>query len=161
MSPLDISTRTTEFMAKVKFLQHTCLLSFQKASMAIDLCFNLFFSKPPPARFVPSPATLSSWNVILGEVDKINLRKKFVDGPYDFHIWADDSNKAGNDRHFVGIHTWDSKESKPEAHILGYSLISSGSGKDQATADYHVLNKQFGIHNVGAMIGDNAKTQTG
>ena len=97
MSSLDTSTRTTEFMAEVRFLQHTCLLSFQKASMAIDLCFNLFFSKPPPARFVPSPATLSSWNAILGEVDKINLRKKFVDSPYDFHIWTDDSNKAGND----------------------------------------------------------------
>ena len=99
VSPLDTSTRTTEFMAKVRFLQHTCLLSFQKASMAIDLCFNLFFSKLHPARFVPSPATLSSWNVILGEVDKINLRKKIVGSPYDFHIWADNSNKAGNDRH--------------------------------------------------------------
>ena len=65
------------------------------------------------------------------------------------------------DMHVVGIHTWDSIKSKPEAHILGYSLISSGSGKDQATADYHVLNKQFGIHNVGAIVGDNAKTQTG
>ena len=99
--------------------------------------------------------------MFLGEVDKINLRKTFVDSPYDFHIWAHDSNKAGNDRHVVGIHTRNSKESKPEAHILGYSLISNGSGKDQTTSDYHVLNKQFGIHNVGAMIGDNAKTQTG
>ena len=43
VSPLDTSTRTTEFMAKVRFLQHTCLLSFQKASMVIDLCFNVLF----------------------------------------------------------------------------------------------------------------------
>ena len=61
----------------------------------------------------------------------------------------------------MGIHTWNKETEKPEAYVLGYSLISSGSGKDQATADFHIISKQFGINNVGAMIGDNAKTQTG
>ena len=61
----------------------------------------------------------------------------------------------------MGIHTWNKETEKPEAYVLGYSLISSGLGKDQATADFHTISKQFGINNVGAMIGDNAKTQTG
>ena len=89
------------------------------------------------------------------------MRESFKDSPYEAHIWADDSNKGGSDRHVVGIHTWNKLTEKPEAYILGYSLISSGSGKDQAKADFHVVSKQFGITNVGAMIGDNAKTQTG
>ena len=61
----------------------------------------------------------------------------------------------------VGIHTWNKQAEKPDGYILGYSLISSGSGKDQAKADFHIISKQFGINNVGAMVGDNAKTQTG
>lgn len=155
------STRTSQFISKIRFLQHTCLLSFQKASLVIELCFDLFFDCPPPANFVPSPATLSSWNIYLGEVDKMHLRTKFKDSPYESHIWADDSNKGGCDRHVVGVHTWNSQTDKPEGYILGYSLISSGSGKDQAKADFHIISKQFSINNVGAMVGDNAKTQTG
>ena len=54
LSPTHTSSRTTEFKAKLRFFQYTCLLSFQKASLAINLCFNLFFSIPPPDRFVPS-----------------------------------------------------------------------------------------------------------
>ena len=61
----------------------------------------------------------------------------------------------------LGIHTWNKLTEKPEANVLGYSLISSGSGKDQAKADFHAVSKQFGIINVFAMIGDNAKAQTG
>ena len=60
----------------------------------------------------------------------------------------------------VGIHTRSNQAERPEGYILGYSLISSGSGKDQAKADFHIVCKQFGINNVGAMVGDNAKTQT-
>ena len=148
-------------MAKARFMQHTCMLSFQKASMAIDLCFNLFFGCNPPTQFVPSPSTLAIWNNILGEVDKINLRTRFAASRYDFHLWADDSNKGGNERHVVGVHTWNSESQKPEGYILGYSLLSSGSGRDQAKADYHIIRKQFGITNVAGMVGDNAKTQTG
>ena len=69
--------------------------------------------------------------------------------------------KGNIDRHVVGIQTWNPDTEKPEGVILGYSLISSGSGKDQAKADFHVVNKQFGISNVGAMVSDNAKNQTG
>ena len=46
-------------------------------------------------------------------------------------------------------------------YISGYSLLSSGSGRDQAKADYHIIRKQFGITNVAVLVGDNAKTQTG
>ena len=67
------SSRTTEFKAKLRFFQYTCLLSFQKASLAINLCFNLFFSIPPPDRFVPSLVYLPTWNIVLAEADKINL----------------------------------------------------------------------------------------
>ena len=112
-------------------------------------------------KFDPSSLTIASWNLYLGEFDKIHLRESFKASRYETHIWADDSNKGGSDRHVVGIHTWNKLTEKPEAYILGYSLISSGSGKDQAKADFHVVSMQFGITNVGAMIGDNAKTQTG
>ena len=158
---IDNKGRTVEFMAKVRFLQHTCMLSFQKTSLALELCFDLFFGCNPPPDFIPSPSTLSIWNNILGEADRINLRNRFSASKSDFHLWADDSNKGGNDRHAVGVHTWNNEAEKPEGLILGYSLVSSGSGKDQAEADFHVISKQFGIKNVGGMVGDNAKTQTG
>ena len=89
------------------------------------------------------------------------MRTKFKDSPYEAHIWADDSNKGGNDRHLVGIQTWNNQAEKPEGSFLGYSLISSGSHEDQAKAEFHTIFKQFGINNAGAMVGDNAKTQTG
>ena len=44
--------------------------------------------------------------------------------------------------------------------MVGVTL-SSGSGRDQAKADYHIMRKQFGITNVAGMVGDNAKAQTG
>ena len=34
-------------------------------------------------------------------------------------------------------------------------------GKDQSIADYHIINKQFGVRHIRAMVGNNAKTQTG
>ena len=47
-------------------------------------------------------------------------------------------------------------------YILGYSLSSSGSGRNQAKADYHIIRKQLGIiTNVAGMAGDNAQAQTG
>ena len=70
--------------------------------------------------------------------------------------------RVNTDRHVVRVlHTWNSKTSKPEGYILGYSLKSSGSGKHQTAADYHVLCKQFEITNVAAMVGDNVKTRGG
>ena len=76
---------TTQFMAKARFMQHTYMLSFQKTSLAIDLCFNIrFFGCNPPTQFVPSPLTLAKNNT-LGEVDEINLRTRFAASRYDFH----------------------------------------------------------------------------
>ena len=43
----------------------------------------------------------------------------------------------------MGVHTWNNEAEKPEGLILGYSLVSSGSGKDHAEADFHVISKQF------------------
>ena len=61
----------------------------------------------------------------------------FAASQYDFHLWADDSKKCG-------------------------TLLSSGSGRDQAKADYHIIRKQLGIiTKVAGMVGDNAQTQTG
>ena len=100
-------------MAEATFMQHTCMLSFQKASLATDHCFNFrFFGCNPPTQFVRSPllATLAKINT-LGEVDKINLRTRFAASQYDFHLWADDSKKSGN---AVGVpHTWNSESRKP------------------------------------------------
>ena len=88
--------RTTQFMAEARFMQHTYMLSFQKASLATQLiCFNFrFFGCNPPAQFLPSPllVTLTKHNT-RGEVDKINLRTLFAASQYDFHLWADDSKK--------------------------------------------------------------------
>ena len=59
-------------------------------------------------------------------------------------------------------HTWNNESQKPEGYILGYSLSSSGSGRDQAKADYHIIRKQLGIiTNVAGMAVDNAQAQTG
>ena len=94
MTVAESMNRTTEFMTKVQFLQHTCSLSYQKASLAINLCFNLFFGMDPPVKYVSSPSTLSAWNIILGECDKRNLRHHFQNTPYECHIWVDDSIKG-------------------------------------------------------------------
>ena len=84
--------------------------------MAINLCFNLFFGIPPPDRFVPSQVTLPTWNIVLGEADKIKLQRKFNQSQYEFHIRTDDSIKGNTDWHVVGIHTWNNTTSEPEAY---------------------------------------------
>ena len=78
-------------------------------------------------------------------------------------MWADDSKKGGNERPAAGVpYTWNSESQKSEGYILGYSLLSSGSGRDQAKVDCHIIRKQLGIiTNVAGMAGDNAQTQTG
>ena len=50
---IDNKGRTVEFLAKVRFLQHTCILSFQKTCLALELCFDLFFGCNPPPDFIP------------------------------------------------------------------------------------------------------------
>ena len=71
-------------MTEATFIQHTYMLSFQKASLATDHCFNFrFFGCNPPTQFVRSLllATLAKKNT-LGEVDKINLRTRFAASQY-------------------------------------------------------------------------------
>ena len=83
------------FMACIRYLQHACLLSSQKTPIAFHLIFSILFNCSPPANLVVSPTTLSDWNVLLGEADKLILLKRFGNSKYDFHIWSDDSNKGG------------------------------------------------------------------
>ena len=97
-------------MAKVRFLQHTCMLPFQKTSL-------LFFGRSPLPDCIPSPSTLSTWNNILAEADKIDLRSRFSASKSDFHLWADGSNKGGDDRHVVGVHTWNNENKKLGGYI--------------------------------------------
>ena len=93
--------RTTQFMVKARFMQHTYQLSFERASLATDLCFNFrFFGCNPPTQFVPSPLLVTlATNNTLYLADKINLRTRFAASQYDFHLWADASKKGGNERH--------------------------------------------------------------
>ena len=35
-------------------------------------------------------------------------------------LWADGSEKGGNERHVVGVHTWNSESEKPESLPEGY-----------------------------------------
>ena len=94
------------FMACVRYMQHASLLSYQKTPVALHLIFNILFNCSPPTNFIVSPTTLSDWNVLLGEADKLILRKRFSNSKYDFHLWSDDSHKGGEERHIVGVHTW-------------------------------------------------------
>ena len=80
---------------------------------------------------------------------------------YDFHVWSDDSNKGGEERHVVGVHTWCPEINKPRAYVLANSLTASGSGKHQSDVDHHVVHDEYGISNVSGLVGDNASTQKG
>ena len=153
--------RTAMFMACIRYLQHACLLSSQKTPIAFHLIFSILFNCSPPANLVVSPTTLSDWNVLLGEADKLILLKRFRNSKYDFHIWSDDSNKGGEERHIVGVHTWCQETHKPRAYVLANSIVASGSGKHQSDVDYHVVHDTFGISNVSGLVGDNASTQKG
>ena len=66
--------RTLMFMASVRYMQHASLLSYQKTPVAFHLIFNILFDFSPPTNFVVSPTTISDWNVLLGEADKLILR---------------------------------------------------------------------------------------
>ena len=130
------------FMACIRYLQHACLLSSQKTPIAFHLIFSILFNCSPPANLVVSPITLSDWNVLLGEADKLIVLKRFRNSKYDFHIWSDDSNKGGGgeERHIVGVHTWCQETHKPRACVLANSIVASGSGKHQSDVDYHVVS---------------------
>ena len=139
---------------------HLCYF-YQKTPVALHLIFNILFNCSPPTNFIVSPTTLSDWNVLLGEADKLILRKRFSNSKYDFHLWSDDSHKGGEERHIVGVHTWCPLESKSRAYVLANSLTASGSGKHQSDVDYHVVKNEYDITNVSGLVGDNASTQKG
>ena len=107
-------------------------MSSQKTPIALHLIFNILFNCSPPMNVVVSPTTLADWNVLLGEADKLILRKRFASSKYDFHVWSDDSNKGGEERHIVGVHTCCPEINKPRAYVLANSLTASGSGKHQS-----------------------------
>ena len=153
--------RTLMFMACMRYMQHACLLSSQKTPVALHLIFNILFNCSPPTNLVVSPTTLADWNVLLGEADKLILCKRFANSKYDFHVWSDDSNKGGEERHIVGVHTWCPENNKPRAYVLANSLTASGSGKHQSDVDHHVVYNEYGISNVSGLVGDNASTQKG
>ena len=48
-------------------------------------------------------ATISGFSPQIFET-YFHLRRQFIDSPYEFHIWADDSNKGNTDRRLVGAH---------------------------------------------------------
>ena len=149
------------FMACIRYLQDVCLLSSRKTPIAFHLIFSILFNCSPPASLVVSQTTLSDWNVLLGEADKLIVLKRFRNSKYDFHIWSDDSNKGGEERHIVGVHTWCQETHKPRGYVLANSIVASGLGKHQSDVDYHVVHDTFGISNVSGLVGDNASTQKG
>eukprot|EP00117_Sycon_ciliatum_P004032 scpid49087/ scgid3730/ len=108
-----------------------------------------------------APTTISEWNVLLGEVDKQVLREELQSSTSDVNVFADDSNKRGEDRHIVDIHTWSEKNKQPVTYVLANTLVASRSGKNQANTDYHVLKEIYGVSSVSIVVGGNASTQSG
>ena len=94
-------------------------------------------------------------------MDKAILHDTLSTSPYDVAVFADDSNKKGEDRHMVGIHTWSSKHNCPVGYLLADTLVTSGKGEDQAKTDHHVLKNIYGIQSICGVVGDNASTQSG
>ena len=62
-------------MGGLRFLQHASLLSNQKLSLTLDLIFTLLFNCDPPINFIILPTTVSDWNILLGEAEKLEDEK--------------------------------------------------------------------------------------
>ena len=156
-------THTPYFMAGLRFIKHACLLSNQKTSLALDLMYQVLTHEAPSSESgcEVSPTTLSRWNVLLGEVDRLNLRKELESTTSDICLFADDSNKGHEERHIMGVHLWSNKLEGPVGYVLTNSIIASTKGKDQAATDHHVLTTMFGVKSVAGVVGDNASTQSG
>eukprot|EP00117_Sycon_ciliatum_P032485 scpid45126/ scgid25179/ len=154
---------TPQFMAGVRFLRASCLLSNQKASLALHLAHQIFTGEDPTKELGTSvsPSAITKWNVLLGEVDKQLLREVLTTTTSDIHVFADDSNKRGEDRHMVGVHTWSEEKQQPVTYVLANTLVASGSGKNQAMTDHNVLQNVYGVANISIVVGDNASTQSG
>ena len=105
--------------------------------------------------FFISPATVSSLNILLGEVDKAMLREELRTTLNSIHVFTDDTNKTGEDRHMVRIYASSEKKQKSITYALANILVDSSSGKDQAATDHHILKVVYG-DSVTDIIGDNA-----
>eukprot|EP00117_Sycon_ciliatum_P044581 scpid18064/ scgid32145/ len=169
-SPVVISAKlqgqkghSARFMAEVRYLKIACMLSNQKAAVALHLCHHILTGEPPCNNLgtAVSPATLSEWNVLLGEVDKAVLRKQLSTTEFDIAVFADDSNKRGEDRHMLGVHIWSAERGGPVGYLLANTIVKTGRGADQADTDYHVLKKVYGVNKICGVMGDNASTQSG
>eukprot|EP00117_Sycon_ciliatum_P005381 scpid48283/ scgid9350/ len=163
MDGTTTSTHTPDFMAQARFMKMACLLSNQKMAQALSLSHVLLTGKEPTANLGTSvsPSTIADWNVLLAEVDKALLQEKLASNVYDTHVFADDSNKRGEERHMVGIHTWCDKLQSPIAYVLANTIVASGSGQDQAQVDHHIVHDVYKVQTISAVIGDNASTQSG
>eukprot|EP00117_Sycon_ciliatum_P018933 scpid75139/ scgid17326/ len=157
-----VRKHTTGFMAGVRFIKHACILSNQKASLALDLFGNLLIkTNSGDMGWEVSPTTLSRWNVVLGEVDRLNLSHVLATVDSDVCLFADDSNKGHDERHIMGVHVWSAQQNRPVGYILANTVIASSRGSDQASADHHILTSMFGVKSVATVMGDNATTQSG
>ena len=154
---------TPFFMASTRFLKHACILSNQKASLAMELAYTILTREAPSKELgcEVSPTSLSRWNILLGEVDRINLADVLSSASSDICLFADDSNKGHDERHIVGVHVWSDSIESPVGYILANTVIASTKGKDQAAADHHILTTIYNIKAVGGVVGDNASTQSG
>lgn len=61
----------------------------------------------------------------------------------------------------VGVHTWSDRTNGPIAYVLANTIVASGSGKDQANADFHITHDVYGIKSITAVVGGNSSTQSG
>lgn len=117
---------TPSFMAEVRFLKIACLLSNQKAALALSLSHKLFTGQAPSAQLGTSvsPSTIAEWNILLAEVDKAVLQDKLAQNPYNVHVWADDCNTREDERHMARVHTWCDATNGPVAYVLANIIAS-------------------------------------
>lgn len=101
------------------------------------------------------------WNILLGEVDKLILCKRFVSSQYDFYVWSDDFSKGGEEQYIVGVYIWYLEINKFRVYVFVNSLIVSGLGKYQYDVECYVVCDEYGIINVLGLVGDNVLNQKG
>ena len=148
-------------MAQVRFLKIACLLSNEKADLALHLSHHLLTGQGPCKHLhtTVAPSTIRKCNLLLAKVDKAILKESLSTTEHDIAIFADDSNKRGEDRHMVV--TWSVKHACPVGYLLADTIVASGRGEDQAHAEYNVLSNVYGVKTVVGVVGDNASTQSG
>ena len=112
-------------MAQVRFMKIACLLSNQKAALALHLNHHIRTGEAPHKGLgtTISPTTLAEWNLLLGEVDKSVLKDELSTIEFDIAVFADDSNKRGEDQSHGGSPlTWSKKHSCLVGYVLSQHL---------------------------------------